>query len=198
MKKKALAVSLIAIVLSFLAMGTVAMILFYEEGRTTNVITTSGIEMVLTEAGTGNPVIEEGKFMGLMFTNVLPGQTVGKQPSVTNSGEEPFWLRVKIEKTLQKATAGVAVDMPLKIDDVEVIQINGITADWVQEGEWLYFTKKVTKDMTVSVFDSVTFAPQMGNEYKNTFGDIVITAEAIQCKNNDIPFGGSITSVWPD
>ena len=47
------------------------------------------------------------------------------------------------------------------------------------------------------IFDSVTFAPQMGNEYQSSFGDIVITAEAIQCKNNDIPAVGTITDVWP-
>ena len=197
MKKKTIAVSLIIIALSLLAMGTAAMFLFYEEGRTTNVITTSGVELVLTETGSGTPVIEEGKFVGLMFSNVLPGHTVGKQPSVTNSGVEPFWLRVKIEKTLQKAVAGVAVDMPLFIDDVEVIQINGITDAWVQDGEWYYFTEKVTQGMTINVFDSVTFAPQMDNEFENTFGEIIINAEAIQCKNNDIPVGGSITDVWP-
>lgn len=197
MKKKTLAVSLIAIALSLLAMGTAAMFLFYEEGRATNVITTSGIELVLNETGDGLPVVKEGQFVGLMFTNVLPSQTVGKQPSVTNSGAEPFWLRVKIEKTLQKATAGVAVDMPLQIGEIEVIQINGITDAWVQDGDWYYFTEKVKKDMTVHVFESVTFAYQMGNEYEEAFGNIIITAEAIQCKNNDIPAGGTILEVWP-
>ena len=197
MKKKTLAVSLIAIVLSLLAMGTAAMFLFYEEGRTTNVVTTSGIEMVLSETGDGTPVIEEGKFVGLMFTNVLPGQTVGKQPSVTNSGAEPFWLRVKIDITLQKAVAGVPTDMPLKIGDIDVIQLNGITEQWQKVGDWYYYTEKITQDETVNVFDSVTFAPQMGNEYQSSFGDIVITAEAIQCKNNEIPASGTITDVWP-
>lgn len=197
MKKKTLAISLITILFSLLAMGTAAMFLFYEDGRTTNVVTTSGIEMVLTETGDGIPVVEEGKFVGLMFTSVMPSQTVGKQPSITNSGAEPFWLRVKIDISLQKAVAGVPTDLPLQIGDVDVVQLNGITEAWQQVGEWYYYTEKVTEDKTVTVFDSVTFAAQMGNEYQNAFGDIVIAAEAIQCKNNEIPAGGTITDVWP-
>ena len=51
----------------------------------------------------------------------------------------------------------------------------------------------------VALFDTVTFAADMGNAYQNCTVDIDIEAQAVQVKNNPIPAGGTVLDVqgWP-
>ena len=49
----------------------------------------------------------------------------------------------------------------------------------------MVITKPVAAGKTTDIlFDTVTFAPQMGNEYQNCTANIKISAQAVQTANN--------------
>jgi predicted ribosomally synthesized peptide with SipW-like signal peptide len=191
MKRRLVLAGAISAVLAILAFGTLAY--FTAEGRAANVITTGTVALTLTEEGEGVPLAGG---TGMVFTGVMPGQVVSKQPIVTNDGSEAFYARVKVDILIQPAPehGGATLSSALVQPGID-------KAKWVDGGDgWYYYAGTVKPGASVSPFGTVTFAPEMGNDYQNCTVTLSLHAQAVQMKNNPIPAGGSILDVqgWPE
>lgn len=190
MKKRLAIAGVIAAVLALCALGTLAY--FTAEGRATNVITTGTVKLALTEEGEGTP-LENGS--GMVFRGVMPGQVVSKQPIVTNTGTGSFYARVKVDIAIQPAPEQGETQLSSAL-----VQPGMDAEHWVDGGDgWFYYNGTVEPGASVSPFGTVTFAPEMGNEYQNCTVTLSIQAQAVQVKNNPIPAGGTVLDVqgWP-
>lgn len=188
MKRRLMLAGALAAMLALLALGTLAA--FTADGRATNVITTGTVALTLTETGEGT-VLENGS--GMVFTGVMPGQVVSKQPMVANAGSEDFYTRVRVDIRIVPAPGGEALS-------AELVQPGIDTEAWVEGGDgWYYYAGTVAPGASVSPFGTVTFAPEMGNEYQSCTVTLSIQAQAVQVKNNPIPAGRTILDVqgWP-
>lgn len=184
MKQKLLVLSVLAICLATLTTGTLAY--FTSERKEHNVITTGGVEIELLEWADAD---KTQPFENL--TGVMPNTDVIKIAEVENTGEVPAWVRVKIEKKIDLADGVQAQVNPAMVE----LDIN--TTDWTQgEDGYLYYNKALLPgEKTEPVFTSVTFKPEMGNEYQNATATVDVTAQAVQSANN----GDSIMAAngWP-
>ena len=195
MKKKITAVSLVVILVALLAMGTAAYTYYEHEDRATNIITTNKIEMMLDEHLDPLEWIFPDEGQKNVFTlkqRVYPTQIIDKTPTVTNTGPEPFYTRVKVEIVVT-APDGT----PLSAEYL-LPQFNG-DGSWVYADGWYYYDGVLTPGQESSpLFDGVKVSAETPNEYGNATVSIVVTSQAVQVKNNPVPEEG-ITAVpgWP-
>lgn len=191
MKKKILLVTAVVICLAIAATGTLAY--FTAEDTAHNVITSGGVNIELvekTEAEDGTLVDfpEDG------IKGVMPGTDVSKIVSVKNTGESEAWIRVRIEAKIT-ATDGSA--LPLDIDAGPVMDFT-VGENWHMDFDGsIYYAKPVAPgESTEILFDTVHFAPEMGNEYQGCTANIVISAQAVQTANN----GSTVMEAagWPE
>lgn len=190
MKKKITAVALLVILLALGALGSAAY--FTAEGRATNVVSTNAISMKIDESGefTGTNGVYE------LPGNLMPSQTADLQVSIQNDGPEPFYTRVKVDVDIRDSSGQA---MGSEYD--RYVGLN-FQSGWVESEGWYYYENSnpvVNKQSsTQPIFDKVMLTPDTPNEMKNAKVSIVVTAQAVQTKNNDIPAGG-VTAVpgWP-
>lgn len=187
MKRKILCLSVLAIMLAILAAGTLAY--FTAEGRTRNVITTGSIKISVIEQQLVDD--ELVAYPSEKITNVMPGAEISKIVTIKNTGSSEAWIRVKVEKSITRADEGEA--------NVSLVQLNFDEDNWVEKDGYYYYKNPVlTGDSTTALFDTVTFDPQMGNEYQNCEASINVIAQAVQTANNT-PADGDVLKVagWP-
>ena len=208
MKKKVLTMAAIAICASVAATGTLA---YYTASDTAhNVITSGGvtIEVVETMKDAEGNITE---FPTTPVAGVMPGASVSKIVSVQNTGENDAWVRVHVDTVIHKAPRVSAFNdlLPLEVDGVEMITYDFNTTDWEQIGDYFFYWKpvppvelddqgNVIAGVTETLFENVSFAKEMGNDYQNCRIEINVEAEAIQVDNNELADGADITSVWPE
>ena len=205
---------------------------------TLNTITTGGVHIMLNEtalvdAATQKPVaidpasgaVVDGTittksvpFPASGITGVLPGQAYAKNVSVTNTGSQSAWVRIKAEKEYWKSgskvtsvsvptetrtydatndkwtvTAGTS-DKALDANNIVLLGLNA--ADWTLSGGYYYYnTQLLAGKTTSSLFTGVQMSGTMGTEYSGLEARVNVTAEATQAKNN----GTSATAAtgWP-
>lgn len=192
MRKKITAVALLVILISLLALGSAAY--FTVDGRATNVVTTSGIAMSIDEAG---PWVGNDGVYTLNQT-VMPGQIVEKAVTIVNDGtQEAFYTRVKVEISILD---GQGKTMP---DDYDIYVDMDFNAEhWTLKDGWWYYSSAVDAEgITEPVFTHIMLAPGTPNEMKNAQVSIIVTAQAVQARNNPIPAGGSVAenaAGWPE
>ena len=180
MKKKILLAAAVMICLAVGASGTLAY--FTSENTAHNVITSGGVNIEVVEKTQGKDgVLVDFPKEGVR--GVMPGSDVSKIVSVKNTGESEAWIRVQVESVI-KATDGA--DLPLMIENVGSVMTYTVGGGWsLGEDGYYYYDKPVAAGKTTDIlFDTVTFAPQMGNEYQNCTANIEISAQAVQTANN--------------
>ena len=179
MKKKILLVTAVVICLAIAATGTLAY--FTAEDMAHNVITSGGVNIELVEKTKG----EDGTLVDFPdegVKGVMPGTDVSKIVSVKNTGESEAWIRVKVEATIKAADGS---DLPLDIEDVGPVMDFAVGENWQDFDGYFYYAKPVAAgEATEILFDTVHFAPEMGNEYQNCTANIIISAQAVQTANN--------------
>lgn len=170
MKRKILILSVLAICIAALAVGTLAY--FTAEGRAHNVITTGGVKIAVQEWA------DEGKTKPFEnLSGVMPNTTVTKIAEVKNTGASDAWVRVKVEKNIQLQSEGTP--------DTALVELKLNTADWTEKDGYFYYTKALKPgEVTVPVFTAVTFNATMGNEYQNATATVDVSAQAVQTANN--------------
>ena len=197
MKKKILTLAAIAICASVAAGGTYA---YYNAStKAHNVITSGGVNIELIEKmnpgdGTAFEKFEDyPDFEDL--TGVMPGMEVSKMVAVKNTGASDAWIRVKVDTKITDPVNGAANQFLPN----DVISYDFNTTEWDQVGDYFYYWEKVPANgVTETLFENVTFAKEMGNEYQNCRIEIDVEAEAIQVANNELEEDADITSVWPE
>jgi len=172
MKQKSAVLALIAIMFAILASGTYAY--FTTEDTARNVITSGYVDIELVEKHEN----EDGTVVDFpdKITGVMPGSSVSKIVSVTNTGAKS-WIRLAVEL---KVTAKDGTELP-----TDVISYTVDETKWlVKDGVYYYRQPVETGAPTDILFDQVNFSTAMGNEYQNCEVNLIVTAQAVQFANN--------------
>lgn len=205
-KKKLLSVTVIAICLAILGYSTLA---YFTDASPVvhNVITSGGVDVEIVEKQTdGDPFPEEG------VGGVMPGGEVSKIVTVANQeNSSESWIRVWVNISISEPGNPILnptiKNLPLTItnaagEEIEVVTLDINSDDWTQGEDYYYYYNSPVDpgEVTTPLFESVQFAPEMGNEYQNCKVMIDIHAEAVQTANNPIPDGGDVTDIkgWPE
>ena len=133
---------------------------------------------------------------GNVYKDIMPGDTLTKDPTVTNTGKYDAWVRVKV--TVTDAADWIAVCDKHEITDLTDI-FNGFDATkWVREIDedkldttnntltyTYYYRTTVAPEGTAKLFDSITITAVLDVEDMaslSTF-QLQIVGEAIQAAN---------------
>jgi predicted ribosomally synthesized peptide with SipW-like signal peptide len=109
---------------------------------------------------------------------VYPGEALAKDPTVTNTGANPCFVRVRVSGL---DCLGTAPDMLIHVRNNYVVDALG--ADWVKHTDgYYYYTKVLAKDgVTSPVFDSIVIPTALTNGDGTEFS-IDVFAQAVQAQ----------------
>lgn len=186
MKKKTIVIVSTMIVTLFMLMGS-TMAWFVDDKEATNQFTAGTVEIEVKEHGFVN------------LENVKPSDEKTKNVSVKSLGSKQTYVRVALIPKWE----------PNNLSS-HVVTLNTNTTpedDWVYKDGWYYYKKILTKDQETSLLlNSVTFDPNMGDEYKNATFTLTVKAEAVQASHeayidvwgiNALPVGVQIWAITP-
>lgn len=163
-----------AIIMNFTG-GTNAFFAYEEKAH--NVITTGAVAIELIEMMDPE---NDGELVPFEDQDgVMPGADVSKIVTIKNSGEQPAYVRIKVEKSfiLSNGTSE-NIDLSLASCDIN-------TKDWTEkDGYYYYNTALEVGNETEPLFTTVTLAEEMGNMYQNSKLIIDVSAQATQVANN--------------
>ena len=181
-KWRLLAISLVAILLTFCTQGTLAY--FSTVGRATNVVTSGNIQFIIHETTDGGAEFpREGVY-------VVPGDVVGKRVTVESDCEHPFYLRVKIVYGINS--------QELPVEDCFKLNIN--EQDWELHDGWYYYKQAVLPgETTPEVFSKVEIVgDKVDNSYIGKTLSLSVLAHAVQSENNPLTDQKIYTAAgWP-
>ena len=169
MKKKIIAVCLIvALAATAVIGGTLAY--FTDEDDATNTFTVGNVDITLTEPnweGSGSEDAPE----------VYPGEPLAKDPTVTNDGANPCFVRIKVEGLDCLAPAGV---ITYRTDYVT----GKLGEHWVlhTDGYFYYDQVLAVGETTDALFDQIVMPTDLENGDAQTAFNVVVTAEAVQAQ----------------
>ena len=167
MNKKIFALMLcIAMLAVAVVGGTLAY--FTDEDDATNTFTVGNVDIDLTE-----PKWEEtGKNEA---QDAYPGEALAKDPTVTNIGKNPCFVRVSVTNLDQFGAAGM---ITYRTDYAE----GALGTDWVLHTDgYFYYTKVLAAGATTdALFDQIVIPYGVTNNAATK--DIVVTAYAVQAQ----------------
>lgn len=202
-------VTALAVSLSLVAVIGIGATLAYftDQTDTQNVINMGHVDIDLveheiTQDEDGNWVYDETKPVTseeLIFTDVYPGETVAKDPTVTLAeGSGDAYIRVKMEIDIS--------DSSLTPNDAAALKAN-IDKEIAKSGKWYeatdgyyyYNTALTEEDSSAVLFDKVTLpgAAWKNNTASQSF-QVKLEAEAIQSKYFTPQTGDGMITGWID
>lgn len=175
MKKKLVSVFLVVALVAVAAVGTLAY--FTDTKTASNVFTVGDVEISLTE-----PAWDQGAIDG---KEVYPGEPLGKDPTITNIGKNPCFVRVKVEGLDQFGDKGmITLRHGSYVDGYD-------STNWTLHTDGYYYYNKVVtysgdtyntelKTVTEPLFNQIVMPTGLvGGE---TTTPVVITAQAVQAQ----------------
>ena len=148
-------------------------------------------------------IIPAGKSGDVTSYNFTPGTTITKEVKVDNVGSLPQYVRAKIEISIDKAglSDGEKLALAARIINEHLISfnINAENTDWILSGDYYYYKAALAPDAEpVTLYSTVIFSPNMGNEYTNATITITVTTDAVQSDfNGEGPLDGATWSETP-
>ena len=174
-------ITLIALAICCLAMlGASTAAYFVVQATAYNVITTGVLDIELREKTTDGaepdtPLqdLPDWQDKG----GVMPSMTVSKIVYVENTGDQPAYVRIKLEKQM------IAEDESELSTDALVLDLD--TANWTEKDGWYYYNSPLPAgEITIPLLNSVYFDAQTGNEYQNATATVKVSVQAVQVANN--------------
>ena len=177
MKKKIAIGAVLVLCLSMLIYSTIAYFNTADTAR--NVITAGDIKIELQETA-----IRDGE--EILFEqsqerfDVMPGQDVSKIVRVKNTGSNPAYIRVEVQKAI-----ALAADAQGDVD-LELVSLDFDSEKWTlrNDGYYYYNEPLAPGETTAALFKNVKFDTKMGNMYQGSTATIKVSAQATQVKNN--------------
>lgn len=185
-KTKLLLLSVITAITVTAAYGSLAY--FTAEDTANNAITAGNVKIELQEK-----MISPDGEKTVPFENqldVMPGCSVSKIVQVKNTGGQPAWIRVSIEKAIELAenTQG-EIDLSLVS-----YQIN--TAFWTEKDGYYYYNNSLAPGKaTEPLLEAVNFSGKMSNVYQDSKAILTVNAYATQTVHNGI--SATDADGWP-
>ena len=169
MKKKILATCLVVCLLATAIIGTTLAYFTDTDGKT-NTFTVGNVDITLTEpnwdiSGAGDA------------PEVYPGEPLAKDPTVTNDGKNPCFVRIKV--------TGLDCLMPEGMITFRTDYVDGKLGDgWVDGADGYFYYEGVLAvgATTDALFDQIVIPTGLTNGDGETLKNIVVTAEAVQAQ----------------
>lgn len=168
MTKKKIVSLCLAAVLVVMAVAGATVAYFTDTDAKDNTFTVGNVDITLTE-----PNWESSGSVDA--PDVYPGEPLAKDPTVTNSGKNPCFVRISVANLDQFGTKG---DITYRTDYVA----GKLGENWVLHTDgYFYYTKVLAiNETTDALFDQIVMPTGLtGGE---TAEDIVVTAEAVQAQ----------------
>ena len=177
-KKIAILALALCMVAAIAITGTIAY--FYDEDEATNVFTVGKVEIDLTEDEWDKTGKEEAK-------DSYPGEALAKDPVVTNKGNNPCFVRIKVTGLDQFTTATKANGEVYGADGLIKVRTNGVIdalgEGWVKYGDYYYYEKVLPAgESTTELFDHIVIPVALENDGTDAEYDIDVYAEAVQAQ----------------
>lgn len=190
-RKILLLVALLSMVAVLGVGGTLAY--FTAEDEAANTFTVGNVKIKLTEPSWDSELGGTGE---IEAEAVYPGEALPKDPYVTNEGNNPCFVRVKVEGL---DVLGKSADLLIHVRTKYVQDALG--ADWVLHTDGYYYYTKVLeagKTTDTPVFDSIVIPTaltnDLGEEYKDEY-DVKVTAYAVQAQGARISWAKVLDEV---
>lgn len=177
--KRIIAVLAITSILAVMVFQTLAF--FTAEDTALNRVTMGNVALILND-DTINPETEELEpFPVEGFDLVMPGDVIDKIVSVTNDGDNPIWVRIRLDRSI--ILAGEAADV-----DFNVLGLDLNDEDWTEGADgWFYYNEILaTGETTENLFTQVTFPTSLGNAFMDAEVEIDVLAQGVQSQNNGV------------
>ena len=162
-KKKIITVCLVVALVAVFAIGG-SLAYFTDEDTKDNTFTVGNVDIVLDEPNWDGPI-----------EDAYPGQVLAKDPNVTNNGDNPCYVRIKVTGLDCLQPAG---NITYRVKDGEA---GSLGSNWVLGDDgYFYYTEILEPEATTTnLFDEVIIPTSVTNGYDGNY-DIVVKAEAIQ------------------
>ncbi|MEG0852291.1 MAG: TasA family protein [Angelakisella sp.] len=184
-KKLIVASSALVLAASLIAGGTYAY--FTDSKAVGNVVTFGNVKISLTEPG------YKGDGAAV---NVVPGASITKDPTITNVGNNPCYVRAKVDVVETYLSNDAKVAPPT----VAIEDIAELNTTWKKSGDYYYCQTPLsaTDAATASstLFGKLNIPTAWGNNYADLKLKIDISAEAIQSENFDPIMNGTVIIGW--
>lgn len=163
-----------------------------------NVITMGHVDIDLTEPNYKPTTPTEN---GGEITNVKPGDTIAKDPTITvGANSEDTYLRVKLDVDIVGLGAKKGVTKEAYIQEI-IKSMNIDSNDWELKGDYYYYIGILNNNDpgvlkandTVKLFEEVKIPAEWGNEIADAKINIDVKAEAVQVANFNLNDDGT----WP-
>ena len=120
---------------------------------------------------------------------IMPATKVSKIVKVQNTGTLPVYIRIKIEKDINKQDKDLPPDWEslitcdFNLDDTATANVKeGL---WTYQGGYYYYNEPLEAGKTsVPLFEHVFFSADMGNEFTNSEIFFTVRCEAAQVNGN--------------
>ena len=111
--------------------------------------------------------------------DIMPGCEVSKIVQVKNTGDQPAWIRIAVQKDIQLAQ-GVEGEVDLTLISFDLDQEH-----WSEKDGFYYYNTSLAPGQTTEpLFQTVSFAKSMSNMYQHSQAIIQVDAQATQTANN--------------
>lgn len=183
MKKRILVIALAVCLVAIIGLGSLAY--FQASKNLTNFFAVAGVEDPTDPNATIDPdelfsikldekdiTVKDGRTEeGNVYTDLLPGMTLEKDPTVTNTGKYDAWVRVKV--TFNDAADWSKVCQKHGIKELPSL-LNGYEAK-----NWIYASDETVKDTANNTITYVCYykSPVPAGESVTLFKSITIPAE---------------------
>ena len=165
--KKILALCLV-LALALTAIGGATLAYFTDTDNADNVFTVGNVDIDLTEPNWD----AAGK---VDAPEVYPGEALAKDPTVTNNGANPCFVRISVTGWDCLAPAG---NITYRTDYVD----GKLGENWVKYGDYFYYTKVLAADAkTDALFDQIVMPENLTNGYDGSY-TLSVVAEACQAQ----------------
>ena len=112
---------------------------------------------------------------------IMPATSVSKTVRVKNNGTLPIYVRIKIEKTINKSEN----EIPDGWEELIVCDFNTTDGPWIyHEGYYYYKVSLDAGSTTAQLFDTVSFSKDMGNQFENSEIGFAVLCQATQANGN--------------
>ncbi len=172
MKKKILALALV-VVLAVTAVTGATLAYFTDTDDATNTFTVGNVDIDLTEPKWDETGSKEAE-------DAYPGEALAKDPTVTNIGANPCFVRISVTNLDQ---FGENSPIIYRTD-----YVNGKLGDkWVLHTDgYFYYTEVLAAEATTdALFDQIVMPVTLTNNAATK--DIVVTAQAVQAQGAKAP-----------
>lgn len=166
MKKKIVSIALVVAMVAVIAVGSLAY--FTDKDNADNVFTVGNVNITLTEPNWNSTGKEDAP-------DVYAGEPLAKDPTVTNDGNNPCFVRIKVENLDQFGPKGA---ITYRTD----YAADKLGENWAKGTDgYFYYTKVLeVKATTDALFDQIVMPTGLtGGEEA---APIKVTAEAVQAQ----------------